>query len=75
MVSVILAVSALRMIGFASTIFGLTMPIALSWQYIAVITTLGLGSYAISRGLILEPPAILQRIAGAWVEWRVTRAR
>jgi lipopolysaccharide export system permease protein len=74
MVSVILAVSALRMIGFTSTIFGLTVPIALSWQYIAVGVTLLLGGYAIWRGLILEPPAFLLKIGDTWGQWLLRRA-
>jgi lipopolysaccharide export system permease protein len=74
MVSVILAVSIVRMIGFASTVLGLTMPIALSWQYIAVGIALLLGGYAIWRGMILEPPAFLLRIGDAWGQWLQRRA-
>ncbi len=74
MVAVIAAVSTLRMIGFASTVIGLTMPFALTWQYIAITATFLLGGYAISRGLILEPPAILLKIGDAWSEWLLRRA-
>jgi lipopolysaccharide export system permease protein len=74
MVAVIAAVSALRMIGFASTVVGLTVPFALTWQYIAVTATFVLCGYAISRGLILEPPATLLRIGDAWSEWLVRRS-
>jgi lipopolysaccharide export system permease protein len=74
MASVIVAVSALRMIGFASTVLGLTMPIALSWQYIAVGVTLLLGGYAIWRGIILEPPASLLRLGDVWTQWLLRRA-
>jgi hypothetical protein len=50
------------------------MPIALSWQYIAVGVTLLLGGYAIWRGMILEPPAFLLKIGDAWGQWLLRRA-
>jgi len=68
MMSVILGVSALRMVGFASTVIGVTVPWALSWQYIAVALTVGLGCYAISRGLIIEPPPVVLNTINALVE-------
>jgi lipopolysaccharide export system permease protein len=74
MVSVILGVSALRMIGFASTVMGVNMPWALSWQYIAVALALGVGCYAISRGLIIEPPAAVLNALDSLVERMTQRA-
>src|SRR6185437_14215504 len=50
-------VALLRLIGFASIVFGANQPWMLSLQYIAL--TFGLGLYVISSGLILEPPAFL----------------
>jgi lipopolysaccharide export system permease protein len=52
-------VAALRMIGFASMVFGINKPIALSFQYIALALASGTGLMAISRGTIIEPPAFL----------------
>jgi len=52
-------VALLRLIGFASTVFGATVPWLLSLQYLAMATAFGLGLYVIRRGLILEPPAFI----------------
>jgi lipopolysaccharide export system permease protein len=52
-------VALLRLIGFASTVFGATMPWMLALQYAAVALAFGSGLYVIRRGLILEPPAFI----------------
>ncbi len=52
-------VGLLRLIGFASTVFGATIPWMLSLQYIAVAFALISGLWVIRRGLILEPPAFI----------------
>ena len=52
-------VALLRLIGFASTVFGATVPWLLSLQYLAMAAAFGLGLYVIRRGLILEPPAFI----------------
>ncbi len=59
MVGAIGGVALLRLIGFASTVFGANIPWMLSLQYIGFIAAFGFGLYVIRRGLILEPPAIL----------------
>ncbi len=59
MVGAISAVALLRLIGFASTVFGAAAPWMLSLQYIGVAIAIGGGLYVIHRGLILEPPAFL----------------
>jgi lipopolysaccharide export system permease protein len=69
MVGIALAVSTLRLIGYCSTIFGISYPFALSWQYIALAGALAYGLYAISRGLVIEPPAILFNTVNAAAEW------
>jgi lipopolysaccharide export system permease protein len=56
------AVGLLRVIGFASTVFGATQPWMLSLQYIAMAFALIGGVWVIRRGLILEPPAFM-------IEW------
>jgi lipopolysaccharide export system permease protein len=73
-VAVIGGVSALRTAGFVSTVFGVGTPIALAGQYVAVAVALGGGCYAISRGLIIEPPAILTNTADAAMKWINARA-
>jgi lipopolysaccharide export system permease protein len=59
MTAVILAVAGLRLIGFASTVFTIKYPAAVAVQYFAVAGTIVASLYAISRGLIIEPPAFL----------------
>jgi hypothetical protein len=46
-------------VGFVSTVVGVNYPPALALQYIAVATAIGAGSYAITRGIIIEPPPFL----------------
>ena len=52
-------VALLRLIGFASTVFGATMPWMLSLQYIATAAAVALGLWVIRNGLVLEPPAFM----------------
>ena len=59
MVGAITGVALLRLIGFASTVFGATTPWMLSLQYIGFVVAFGGGLFVIHRGLILEPPAFL----------------
>lgn len=59
MLGAIGGVAMLRLIGFASTVFGVAAPWMLSLQYLALATAFGLGFYVIRRGLILEPPAFI----------------
>jgi lipopolysaccharide export system permease protein len=59
MLGAIGGVALLRLIGFASTVFGAAIPWMLSLQYLAVAAAFGLGLYVIRRGLILEPPAFI----------------
>jgi lipopolysaccharide export system permease protein len=68
LVSAVGGVAALRMIGFASMVFGIKHPIALTFQYIAVALATGLGLVAISQGTIIEPPAFMVRAAAAITE-------
>jgi lipopolysaccharide export system permease protein len=58
-VSAALAVSALRGIGFIGTIMGAQRPIALVIPYLAIAITGVFGTWAILRGLIIEPPAFV----------------
>ena len=59
---VIAAALGLRMIGFASTVFGMHRGYALSFQYVAMAAVFGIGSTAITRGTIVEPPAFLTNL-------------
>jgi lipopolysaccharide export system permease protein len=65
-------VSLLRLIGFAATVFGASMPWMLVLPYAAATLAFGLGLYVIGRGLILEAPAFLANFLNALGE-RLTR--
>ena len=58
----------MRLIGFASTVFGATMPWMLSLQYVAIVAAFGFGLFVIRRGLIVEPPAFLTNWLAALTE-------
>ncbi len=69
MVGAVGAVAGLRLIGFASTVFGANAPWMLVLQYVAVAFAVGGGAFVIHRGLIIEPPAILNE----WIATAVER--
>jgi len=72
MLGAIGGVALLRLIGFASTVFGANVPWMLSLQYVAVLLAFGLGLYVIRAGLIIEPPAFLTNWLDALSE-RISR--
>jgi lipopolysaccharide export system permease protein len=59
MLGAIAGVALLRLIGFASTVFGAKAPWMLSLQYITLAIAFGGSLYVIRSGLVLEPPAFL----------------
>jgi len=67
-------VGLLRMIGFASIIVGVNDPLVIAAQYFALAATFGLGLYAISSGLIIEPPAFVNNLVSAVSERLARRA-
>jgi len=71
--AVILSVSGLRLIGFTCTVLTVKYPAAALVQYTAVFGAMAASLYAISSGLIIEPPAVLTRAVstvGRWFERR-----
>ena len=68
----IAGVATLRLVGFASTVFGANVPWLLALQYVALALALGLGLHVISSGLILEPPAFIANALNAFSE-RISR--
>lgn len=72
LVGVVAWVGALRVVGFASTVFGTQIPAVLAVQYVAFLLTVGLGLWVISRGVVLEPPAFLTNAISTVTE-RITR--
>jgi lipopolysaccharide export system permease protein len=61
-------VSALRGLGFVGMIAGVHTPIALLAPYLALSATFVLGYFAISRGVIIEPPAFINNAITAVME-------
>ena len=72
MLGAIGGVALLRMIGFASTVFGAVMPWLLVLQYVAVVAAVGFGLWVIRNGLVLEPPAFMANWVNALAE-RITQ--
>jgi lipopolysaccharide export system permease protein len=65
-------VAALRGLGFVGMIAGVHTPIALLLPYLALVATFVLGYLAISRGVIIEPPAFISNAITAVME-RITQ--
>jgi lipopolysaccharide export system permease protein len=59
MLGAIGGVALLRLIGFASTVFGAALPWMLALQYLTLAAAIGAGLYVIRRGLIIEPPVFI----------------
>ena len=62
------AVAALRGLGFIGMIAGVHTPIALALPYAGMIAAFVLGYLAISRGVIIEPPAFVANLIAAVME-------
>jgi lipopolysaccharide export system permease protein len=67
MLGAIGGVALLRLIGFASTVFGANAPWMLVMQYVATAFAIGGGAFVIHRGLIIEPPAFINEWIAAIV--------
>ena len=68
MLGAIGGVAVLRLIGFASTVFGAAVPWMLALQYLILAAAVGAGLYVIRRGLIIEPPAFISDWLAALTE-------
>jgi len=67
-------VAALRGLGFAGMIAGVHTPIALLLPYLGLTAAFVLGYFAISRGVIIEPPAFIANTITAMMERIAQRA-
>jgi lipopolysaccharide export system permease protein len=65
LLSVIGAVSLLRVVGFLSVIVGVSTPSVLAVQYVALIGSAVAGLWQVSRGQAFEPAAAVSKIATA----------
>jgi hypothetical protein len=59
----IVAIGALRMIGFACNVVAGQNVAALYVLWGSMLLALGLGVFAIARGAVIEPPAFLTQLA------------
>jgi lipopolysaccharide export system permease protein len=62
LLSAIGAVAGVRLIGFACTVIGVHFAPALAVQYVVLAAVSAYGLYAISRGVIIEPPALITNL-------------
>jgi len=71
----VIAVGALRFIGFGSVVAAVHMPGTLVLMYASVIAVIMLGVFIISRGTMIEPPAFVTNAVAAIVaraeRWRI----
>ncbi len=68
LVSAVSAIATLRIIGFASMVFGIKHPGALMAQYLAVFAASVFGLFAIAQSVVIEPPAFMVRAVSAITE-------
>jgi lipopolysaccharide export system permease protein len=62
------AVAAVRLVGFVGILAAAQRPIALAVPYLAIVAATALGAWAISRGVIIEPPAFITNAINAALE-------
>ena len=73
-VTLTVGVVSLRLMGFVSSIVGVSAPILILFQYLLIITTVGVGLFAISRGVVIEPPAAVTNRVNMLIEYFKRRA-
>jgi lipopolysaccharide export system permease protein len=69
----IIGITALRFVGFASVVFAVHSPRAVVIMYASLIIATGWAMLAISRGSVVEPPAVLTLAVNALTERFVRR--
>ncbi len=73
-VTLTVGVVSLRLMGFISSIVGQSAPLLIAVQYLLLATTIGVCLFAISRGMIIEPPASLTNRVNALIGYVKRRA-
>ncbi|MGH6769438.1 MAG: LPS export ABC transporter permease LptF [Xanthobacteraceae bacterium] len=68
LVSAIGLAFAIRIVGFAGMVAGAHTEALLFAPYVVMIATIAIGGWAISRGVIIEPPAVITNFVNAMVE-------
>ncbi|HZS63279.1 MAG TPA: LPS export ABC transporter permease LptF [Xanthobacteraceae bacterium] len=62
------AVLLLRFLGFAAAVIGVNSPAFIVFEYLVVAATVGVGIWAIGRGIVIEPPAFVSDTVAALVK-------
>ena len=70
----IAAIALLRTVGFIGTLAGASSPAALAIPYAAILISVALGIWGITRGVIIEPPEFVTRWVDRIVEAAMRRA-
>ena len=65
LVGAIAVVSVVRALGFVGTIAGAQSPLALIVPYLGLAVAFILGGWAMSRGVVIEPPAAITNLVNA----------
>jgi lipopolysaccharide export system permease protein len=66
--NVITVVGGVRLVGFASSVVGVQVPLFLWLQYVVLLAVLAGGIFVISHGIIPEPPAFVVNGFNAFLE-------
>jgi len=69
----VVGITTLRLVGFAAVVFAVNAPPALSVMYLSLIAATAWAAFAISRGTVLEPPALFSTALNAITERLVKR--
>jgi lipopolysaccharide export system permease protein len=67
-VNAILAVSAIRMIGFATAVLATTSALAPPAQYLLLAIVVALSSWVIGRGVVIDSPALIMETVTRWFD-------
>lgn len=62
LVSAIFVATAIRLIGFANMVMSINTPLAVYFQYLLLLAVFVVGFFAVSRGTIIEPPAVITQL-------------
>jgi lipopolysaccharide export system permease protein len=74
LVGAVAVASVIRGVGFVGAVAGAKTPMLLALPYITLGLTFVLGFWAIARGVIIEPPALISNAVTALVEFTVRRS-
>jgi lipopolysaccharide export system permease protein len=68
LVAAVGVVALVRGLGFVGTVAGAHSPVALAVPYLGLAAAFILGGWAMSRGVVIEPPALLTNLVNAALE-------